>query len=85
MLNKSVGTVRGLIDAYKALRAKLAALAKKLKVRFLVAEFAHNTDNAVMIAVAVYINYLKAKSKAPRSRNDLAGYPLVANGAMNIR
>jgi N6-L-threonylcarbamoyladenine synthase len=64
----------GGVAANKALRAKLAALAKKLGVRFLVAEFAHNTDNAVMIAVAAYVNFLKKKK-----------YPLVANGAMNIR
>ncbi len=64
----------GGVAANKPLRDKLAAAAKPLGVRFLVAEFEHNTDNAVMIGVAAYINFLKHKS-----------YPLVANGALNIR
>jgi N6-L-threonylcarbamoyladenine synthase len=64
----------GGVAANKPLRDKLAALAKKLGIRFLVAEVVHNTDNAVMIGVAAYINFLKKKK-----------YPLAANGAMNIR
>jgi N6-L-threonylcarbamoyladenine synthase len=64
----------GGVAANRPLREKLGKLSKKLGIRFLVAEFKHNTDNAVMIAVAAYINFLKKKK-----------YPLVANGALNIR
>ncbi|MEY4731892.1 MAG: hypothetical protein RL681_838 [Candidatus Parcubacteria bacterium] len=64
----------GGVAANKPLRDKLAGAAKQLGIRFLVAEFEHNTDNAVMIGVAAYINFLKKKK-----------YPLIANGAMNIR
>ncbi len=64
----------GGVAANKPLRDKLAAAAEKSGIKFLVAEFEHNTDNAVMIGVAAYVNFLKKKK-----------YPLVANGAMNIR
>jgi len=64
----------GGVAANKPLRDRLASAAKQLGVRFLVAEVVHNTDNAVMIAVAAYVNFLKKKK-----------YPLIANGAMNIR
>jgi N6-L-threonylcarbamoyladenine synthase len=64
----------GGVAANKPLRQKLAREAKQNGLKFLVAEFKHNTDNAVMIGVAAYINYLKGKK-----------YPLIANGAMNIR
>ena len=64
----------GGVAANGALRARLAASAKRRGMQFLVADFSHNTDNAVMIATAAYINFLKKKK-----------YPLIANGAMNIR
>jgi len=64
----------GGVAANKPLRQKLAREAKKSGIPFLVAEFKHNTDNAVMIAIAAYVNFLKNKK-----------YPLVANGAMNIK
>ncbi len=64
----------GGVASNKPLRQKLNRETKKTGLRFLVAEFKHNTDNAVMIAVAAYINFLKKKK-----------YPLVANGAMNIQ
>lgn len=64
----------GGVAANKALREKLSALARKENISFLVAEFTHNTDNAVMIAVAGYLNILTKKK-----------YPLRADGAMNIK
>jgi len=64
----------GGVAANKPLREKLAKEARDRDLKFLVAEFKHNTDNAVMIAVAAYINFLKKKR-----------YPLIANGAMNIK
>ncbi len=64
----------GGVAANKPLRQKLARAAKESGRKFLVAEFKHNTDNAVMIAVAAYINFLKHRK-----------YPLVANGALNIK
>lgn len=64
----------GGVASNKLLRKKLAEISQKNGLKFLVAEFKHNTDNAVMIGVAAYINFLKNKK-----------YSLVANGAMNIK
>ncbi|MBI4095014.1 MAG: tRNA (adenosine(37)-N6)-threonylcarbamoyltransferase complex transferase subunit TsaD [Candidatus Liptonbacteria bacterium] len=63
----------GGVAANKALRAALSREAKKSSARFLVPDYLFNTDNAAMIAVAAYINYLKGKK-----------YKLVARGDMNI-
>jgi N6-L-threonylcarbamoyladenine synthase len=60
--------------ANKSLRKKLARGAQEHGSKFLAAEFRYNTDNAVMIGVAAYINFLQNKK-----------YPLVANGLLNIR
>lgn len=63
----------GGVAANKALRQALEKEAKKIGAKFFAADFIYNTDNAVMIAVAAYINYLKKKK-----------YSLIARGDMNI-
>lgn len=63
----------GGVSANKALRNALAAQAKVRKMKFFVPSFEYNTDNAAMIAVAAYMNYLRKKK-----------YPLKANGGLNF-
>ena len=63
----------GGVAANKALRKELEKNAKKIGAKLLVADFAYNTDNAVMIAVGAYINLLGKKK-----------YPLIAKGDMNV-
>ncbi|MEK7110516.1 MAG: tRNA (adenosine(37)-N6)-threonylcarbamoyltransferase complex transferase subunit TsaD, partial [Patescibacteria group bacterium] len=63
----------GGVAANKPLRKLLDAAAKKRGAKLYVADFKHNTDNAVMIAVGGYINFLKKKR-----------LPLVAKGNMNV-
>lgn len=63
----------GGVAANKSLRKKLQKLSKETGTRFFVPEFKHNTDNAVMIAVAGYMNILRKKK-----------YPIRANGNMGI-
>jgi N6-L-threonylcarbamoyladenine synthase len=63
----------GGVAANKPLREKLAKESKKRKLNFFVPDFAHNTDNAVMIATGAYISLLRKKR-----------YPLRANGGLHI-
>lgn len=63
----------GGVAANKALRERLKKETRKLKLAFLVPDFEYNTDNASMIAVAAYINFLKGKK-----------YKLTARGDMNL-
>lgn len=63
----------GGVAANKCLRKKLTRLARINKIKFFVPEFKHNTDNAVMIAIAGYMNILRRKK-----------YPIRANGNMGI-
>jgi len=63
----------GGVAANKALRAALKRESEKLNARFLAPDPQFNTDNAAMIAVAGYINYLRGKK-----------YKLIAKGDMNI-
>jgi N6-L-threonylcarbamoyladenine synthase len=55
----------GGVAANALLRAKLAKEAKKAKVSFLVADRGYNTDNAVMIGAAAYMNHLRGKRSRP--------------------
>ncbi len=64
----------GGVAANKALRNKLKKEAKKINCQFYVPKLEFCTDNAVMIAIAGYINYLIGKS-----------YPLKANGYLPIK
>lgn len=64
----------GGVAANKHLRERLIKDSKHLGIKFFVPEFKYNTDNAVMIAVGVYVLKLRKKS-----------HPLVANGNLNIR
>jgi len=63
----------GGVAANTCLRKKFQDVAKKEKIKFFVPEFKHNTDNAVMIAVAGYMNLLRKKK-----------YPIRANGNLGI-
>ncbi|KKU93802.1 MAG: putative tRNA threonylcarbamoyladenosine biosynthesis protein Gcp [Candidatus Jorgensenbacteria bacterium GW2011_GWA1_48_13] len=61
----------GGVAANKALRKSLKAESYKLKANFLVAPLKFNTDNAVMIAVASYIQHLQKKNRAIRAQANL--------------
>jgi N6-L-threonylcarbamoyladenine synthase len=63
----------GGVAANKEMRKKMEKIARDSKIKFFVPEFKHNTDNAVMIAVAGYMNILRKKK-----------YPIRANGNMGI-
>lgn len=63
----------GGVAANAWLRKKLTKAARELGVKFFVADALHNTDNAVMIAVAAYLNHERGKK-----------YPLVARGDTSI-
>ena len=63
----------GGVAANKKLRDELKKAAKNSGLKFLVAEQKYNTDNAAMIAVAGYMNFLRKKK-----------YPLQANGNLRI-
>ena len=53
----------GGVAANSALRESLKNLSEKLKMGFFVPPITFNTDNAVMIASAAYINYLQKKNR----------------------
>jgi N6-L-threonylcarbamoyladenine synthase len=63
----------GGVAANKMLRETLAKECKERKLRFFAPPMDFNTDNAMMIAVAGYINWLQKKS-----------FPLEANGNLSI-
>ena len=63
----------GGVAANKMLREKLSKKAKEGGIKFFVAEHKYNTDNAVMIAVAGYMNILRKKR-----------YKMEADGMLNI-
>ena len=63
----------GGVAANKELRRKLKVTSQKLQVSFIAPPMDFNTDNAVMIAVAGYMNILRKKNKK-----------LIANGNMGI-
>ncbi|MBS3903545.1 MAG: tRNA (adenosine(37)-N6)-threonylcarbamoyltransferase complex transferase subunit TsaD [Anaplasmataceae bacterium] len=63
----------GGVAANKALRKKLEEGARTRKKNFFVPEFEHNTDNAVMIAIAGYITKLRKKK-----------YLMKANGLLGV-
>lgn len=63
----------GGVAANKELRRKLSILGKESDIRFVAPPQSFNTDNAVMIAVAGYMNILRKKNQK-----------LVADGTMTI-
>ncbi len=63
----------GGVAANKMLRERLSKKADENGLEFFVAEHKYNTDNAVMIAVAGYMNILKKKK-----------YKMEADGMLNI-
>ncbi len=61
----------GGVASNAALRHELKIKCQKLNVNFFVPPKKFNTDNAVMIAVAAYINYLRKKNLPIRARGSL--------------
>ena len=55
----------GGVAANKLLRESLKVESEKSKVKFIVPDSEYNTDNAVMVAAAAYINLLSKKKKLP--------------------
>ncbi len=63
----------GGVSANQPLRERLAEIAKKLKLSFVVPDFEFNTDNAAMIGAAAYFSLLQKKN-----------LPLEADGNLNL-
>jgi N6-L-threonylcarbamoyladenine synthase len=63
----------GGVAANKQLRKKIRQETRKMGLNFFVPDFRYNTDNAVMIAIAGYMTYLRGKK-----------YKLAAQGNLNI-
>lgn len=63
----------GGVASSKYLKKALQAKARELKVKLFVPEFKLNTDNAGMIGIAGYMNFLRGKKRS-----------LKANGAMEV-
>ena len=63
----------GGVAANKSLRKELKKTSQKLKANFLAPGFEFNTDNAAIIGVAAYINFLKKKNRR-----------LIANSNLNL-
>ncbi len=61
----------GGVAANQWLRKKLQTMSHKSKINFLVADPKFNTDNAVMIAAAGYMAYLRKKKYKLEARGDL--------------
>ena len=73
----------GGVASNQALRSRLQGECRKNKLNFLSAPRKYQTDNAVMIAVAAYINYLKGKhprKTTPQSR----GRRITAQANLNL-
>src|SRR3989344_5986604 len=60
----------GGVAANRALRRALQAASRKLRANFFVPPFKFNTDNAAMIGVAGYMQYLKNKTRAIRAQGN---------------
>ncbi|KKU91635.1 MAG: putative tRNA threonylcarbamoyladenosine biosynthesis protein Gcp [Candidatus Jorgensenbacteria bacterium GW2011_GWA1_48_11] len=63
----------GGVAANKSIRKELSVMSYKLKVNFFVPPIKFNTDNATMIAVAAYIQFLQKKNR-----------PIKANANLNL-
>ncbi|MFH0890484.1 MAG: tRNA (adenosine(37)-N6)-threonylcarbamoyltransferase complex transferase subunit TsaD [Candidatus Liptonbacteria bacterium] len=74
----------GGVAANRMLRERLGREAGKNGMRFFVAEHKYNTDNAVMIAVAGYMNILRKKKPARPKLGSEGGLKLEADGLMSI-
>ncbi len=61
----------GGVASNKALRKALQTTAYKLQTNFFAAPKKFNTDNATMIAVAAYIQYLRKKNRSIRAQANL--------------
>lgn len=74
----------GGVAANKMLRERLSKKADENGLEFFVAEHKYNTDNAVMIAVAGYMNILRKKKPARPKLGSEGGYKMEADGMLNI-
>lgn len=63
----------GGVAANKLLRKTLEKESKKIGAKFFAPEMAYNTDNAAMIGVAAYINFLRKKNRK-----------IIAQGNLNL-
>jgi N6-L-threonylcarbamoyladenine synthase len=61
----------GGVAANRALREKLKTESKKMKLSFFAPPMNFNTDNAMMIAAAGYISYMRKKSRALKANGNL--------------
>lgn len=61
----------GGVAASKALRTALEERSKELNIKFFAPSIQYNTDNATMIAVAAYINFLEKKNRALRANGNM--------------
>ncbi|MFA5870681.1 MAG: tRNA (adenosine(37)-N6)-threonylcarbamoyltransferase complex transferase subunit TsaD [Candidatus Paceibacterota bacterium] len=61
----------GGVAASKALRSALEERCKELNIQFFAPSIQYNTDNATMIAVAAYINFLEKKNRAIRANGNI--------------
>lgn len=60
-LNPKIVMIAGGVSANKTLREKMAVEFESCKIPFSMPDISYATDNAAMIAVAGYFNYLKKK------------------------
>jgi N6-L-threonylcarbamoyladenine synthase len=58
--------VAGGVSANKYLISEIKKLAKKSKVKLLLPDKEFTGDNALMIGIAGYLNYIKNKKRVPR-------------------
>ncbi len=61
----------GGVAANKFLRRELSASSRKIKLKFLSAPIKYQTDNAVMIAIAAYVNHINGKKHKLASQPNL--------------
>ena len=61
----------GGVAANKFLRRELSAAGRKMRIKFLSAPIKYQTDNAVMIAIAAYVNHINGKKHKLASQPNL--------------
>jgi len=62
----------GGVAANKKIRTAFRSESRKIGVYFFAPSIVFNTDNAVMIAAAAYINYLRKKNRSLRAQSNLS-------------
>ena len=74
----------GGVASSKALRSRLQSECRKNKLNFLSAERKYQTDNAVMIAVAAYINHLRDKKPRKIASQSRGKHRITAQANLNL-